>query len=112
MAEVTTNAVETPARRHSRVPVCMHLSVRATDHWSSDVARDLSISGIGVDTEVPLRPDTLVSMTFELPLGKGSVAVLGRVVWSGGRAMGIRFIEGHDEVEETVNRLQRAMESN
>jgi len=94
-------------RRHARVPADFTVHVRTTGLRMADKARDISESGVGVETDKPLAPMTLVTLQLELPHNSGPVDVLGRVMWAGDGAMGLRFEQPEPRVLELVERLRK-----
>jgi hypothetical protein len=71
----------------------------------ADRAQDLSEGGLAVTTHDPLEPMTLVSMRLDLP-HTVPVDVLGRVMWTRGDTMGIRFESSDDRVHDSLHRLR------
>lgn len=99
------------ARRHTRVPTDFPVLVRSDGLRMADRARDISEVGIGVATDKPLSPMTLVSVQLELPHTRQPVSLLGRVMWSSGAAMGIRFEQNDPILFDVVDRLRRELDS-
>lgn len=99
------------ARRHPRVPTAFPVFVRDDAFRLSDQARDLSEVGIGVETDRPLPPMTLVTLHLEVPHAPEPVDVLGRVMWSNRRAMGIRFEHTSAALVDAVDRLRREFQA-
>jgi len=96
-------------RRHTRVPANFAVHVRTTGLRMADQARDISESGVGVATEKPLAPMTLVTLQLELPHNHGAVDVLGRVMWRTDDAMGLRFEQPDPQVLQLVERLRKEL---
>ena len=99
------------ARRHPRVPADFPIFVRDRELRLTDRARDVSEVGVGVETDHPLAPMTLVSLRLELPHASTPVNVLGRVMWSSGTAMGIRFEQNDPVLLDVVDRLRRELQA-
>jgi PilZ domain len=95
----------TQARRHERVPVDFTVTLRWPGLRMADRARDLSEGGLAVETRDPLEPMTLVSMRLELPHAV-PVDLLGRVMWSRGATMGIRFESTDTRLFDSLHRLR------
>jgi hypothetical protein len=98
------------ARIHRRVPVDFTVTLRWPGLRMADHATNLSEGGIGLETSDPLEPMTLVSLRLELPHSHASVDVLGRVVWTGQGAMGIRFESSDSRVFDTLMRVRQDIE--
>jgi hypothetical protein len=97
-------------RRHSRVPVDFLVSLRWPGMRLADRAIDLSESGVQVLTVAPLHPMTLISMRLELPHSDAPIDLLGRVMWTNGETMGIRFESNDPRLSDTVMRLRAGLE--
>jgi hypothetical protein len=95
----------TQARRHARVPVDFAVTLRWPGLRMADRACDLSEGGLAVATHDPLEPMTLVSMRLELPHAV-PVDLLGRVMWTRGETMGIRFESSDVRLHDSLNRLR------
>jgi hypothetical protein len=95
----------TQARRHQRVPVNFSVSLRWPGLRLADRARDLCEGGLGVETDDPLEPMTLVSMRLDLPHSE-PLDFLGRVMWARGDSMGIRFESNDPRLFDSLNRLR------
>ncbi|MFT3709207.1 MAG: PilZ domain-containing protein [Archangium sp.] len=92
------------ARRHERLPADLTVFVRDETLRLSDHIHDISEAGIGVDTPRPLAPMTLVSLRIECD---EPIDVLGRVMWSGEKKMGIRFEQMDPRVTMLVSKLRQ-----
>ncbi len=101
----TTQHSYTQARRHERVPVDFAVTLRWPGQRLADRACDLSEGGLAVATRDPLEPMTLVSMRLELPHAV-PVDLLGRVMWTRGENMGIRFESTDVRLFDSLNRLR------
>jgi len=97
------------ARRHERVPVDFSVSLRWPGLRLSDRVRDLCEGGLGVETDEPLEPMTLVSMRLDLPHSI-PVDLLGRVMWARSNSMGIRFESNDPRLFDSLNRLRTDFE--
>lgn len=95
----------TQARRHERLPVNFAVSLRWPCLRLADRARDLSEGGLGLETDDPLEPMTLLSMRLELPYST-PLDFLGRVMWSRRDSMGIRFESNDPRLFDSLNRLR------
>lgn len=100
----------TQARRFTRVPSTFPVQVVSSQLRLADEARDVSEGGVGVVTQVPLPPMTLVAMRLELPVTKEPIEVLGRVMWCTDAMMGLRFEQPDLRLTESIERMRAAME--
>jgi hypothetical protein len=101
----------TQARSHARVPATFPVRVVSTSTLRlADEARDISEAGVGVVTQSPLSPMTLVPLQLELPSTSEPIEVLGRVMWSTPSAMGLRFEQPDERLHAGVARLRAALE--
>lgn len=100
----------TQARRHHRLPVDFNVHVRSPKLRLSDRACDLSEGGLGVETDEPLSLMELVSLRLECPHLAEPVDVLGRVIWTGARRMGIRFEQVDPRLHDALDRLRQDFE--
>lgn len=98
------------ARRFSRVPTTFPVFIRSDELRMADLAIDLSEGGMRIETGAPLPSMSLVAMRLELPRGE-SIDVIGRVMWAGQNAMGVRFEQRDPLLTETVDRLRRELDS-
>lgn len=98
------------ARRHERVPADFLVQIRGAEGRIADHAKDFSEGGVGVNTSNPLPAMTLVSLRLELPHHTLPVDVLGRVMWSGPKGMGIRFEQSEPRIHDSLDRLRRDLE--
>lgn len=98
------------ARRHTRVPASFPVRVVCEGLRLADEARDLSESGVGVVTRHPLPPMTLVPVQLELPTQREPIEVLSRVMWASADAMGLRFEQPDVRLQDSVYRMQAALE--
>jgi hypothetical protein len=105
----TTKHSYTQARRHERMPVDFSVTLRWPGLRMADRARDLSEGGLAVETRDPLEPMTLVSMRLELP-HTVPVDLLGRVMWTRGETMGIRFESTDGRVFDSLQRMRTDLE--
>jgi hypothetical protein len=114
VVEVFTSSAAThrysQERRHPRVPVDFLVSLRWPGMRLADRAVDLSEGGVQVQTVAPLHPMTLISMRLELPHTDSPIDLLGRVMWTDGKAMGIRFESTDPRLYDTVTRLRAGLE--
>ncbi|MFO0599240.1 MAG: PilZ domain-containing protein [Myxococcaceae bacterium] len=92
------------ARRHERLPADFLVHLRDESLRLSDRALDISEAGLGVETQRPLPPMTLISIHLET---EQPIDVLGRVMWSAGGKMGIRFEQADPRVTELVDKLRQ-----
>lgn len=98
------------ARRFNRVPTTFPVFIRSDELRLADQAVDLSEGGVRIETDTPLPNMSLVAMRLELPRGE-SVDVIGRVMWVGQSAMGVRFEQRDPVLIETVDRLRRELDT-
>ncbi len=85
---------ESPSRRSTRVSVPVAAAVTTPDGVQIlGVARDLSVKGLAVDTEVRLPPGTRCTVVLFLEGGLGTVRVEaeGTVVRSDGSGLGLEL---------------------
>lgn len=101
----------TQARRHPRVPAAFPVLVRTDGLRMADRAKDVSETGLGIETDRPLPPMTLVSLKMELPHAHAPVNLLGRVMWSTKTAMGVRFEQNDQILFDVVDRLRRELQA-
>lgn len=97
------------ARRHTRVPASFPVHLVCGGLRFADEARDLSESGVGVLTKSPLPPMTLVPVRLEVPCFREPIELLGRVMWATGDAMGLRFEQPDERLQDSVYRMQTAL---
>lgn len=101
----------TQARRHNRVPASFPVRVVSNSSLRlADEARDVSEGGIGVATNSPLIPMSLVPVRLEFPTAKEPIEVLGRVMWATDTAMGLRFEQPDVRLNDSIERLRAAMD--
>lgn len=101
----------TQARRHNRVPASFPVRVVSNSSLRlADEARDVSEGGIGVATNSPLTPMSLVPVRLEFPTAKEPIEVLGRVMWATDTAMGLRFEQPDVRLTDSIERLRAAMD--
>ena len=98
------------ARRHTRVPTSFPVRIVCDGLRLADEARDLSLSGVGVMTKHPLAPMTLVPVRLELPDQREPIEVLSRVMWASADAMGLRFEQPDMRLQDSVYRMQAALD--
>ena len=97
----------TQARGFSRVPADFPVQVITDELRVNDRANDLSESGVGVRTLRPLPPMSLVSLRMEVPHTEAPIEVLGRVMWSREKTMGIRFEQSCPRLCDVMMQLRR-----
>lgn len=82
----------TDRRHHTRVPLQVPVLLDARSTWQASHCRDVSVSGIAVDSDGALPVGTFLEIYFELP---SQVAVEARavVVRSEPAQLGLRFLD-------------------
>ena len=79
-------------RRYPRYPVKLQVQYQDTDREVVISCNDVSLGGLFLSTATPPRSGTRVSLSIELPDGRGVVWATGHVVHLiPGRGMGIAF---------------------
>jgi len=96
-----------PQRRHTRVPCSMSIGILSEDRKVEGMVHNLSLSGLYLTVETPLKENSLVRLVFTLPNTKREIRALGEVVraetLSGNlRGYGIQMIEADEESQATL----------
>lgn len=97
----------TQARRFERLPADFQVQVVADELRVNDRAFDISEAGIGVRTDRPLSPMTLVSLRLEVPHDPQPIDLLGRVMWRSEHHMGLRFEQKDPRLGDVLFRLRQ-----
>lgn len=83
-------------RSYRRAPLDAPALVDAESSWQSARCRDVSLSGISVDSDQQLPEGTVVQVYFELPSGV-AVETHAVVVRADGDVLGLRFVDLDEE---------------
>lgn len=99
----------TQARQHERLPADFPVQLSTDQPRAQARAADLSETGVRLRLSRPLPVMTLVKLELTLPQHDEPVTLLGRVMWSAGRTMGVRFEQLDRRVTVAVARLRAAL---
>lgn len=94
-------------RRFDRIPVDFPVQLRWPGPRSADLALNFSEGGLCLSTALPLKPGTLVSLSFSV--AGHNIDLLGRVVWSKVASMGVRFEVTDPRLETSAHYLRHVM---
>ncbi len=108
------NRVGSISRLSVRYPTSFPYQLRAiitsAENRSYDSVKDLSETGVGIATIVPLPADKLVVVKFDslhFPVSLTPFEVRGKVVWSRENSMGVQFEEYDMRILDLVNSLSK-----
>ncbi len=108
--ELSTSHQYSQARRFNRLPADFSVMVRTGKLRLADRACDLSEGGLGLETDEPLSPMELVSLRLECPHMPEPIDVLGRVMWTTPRRMGLRFEQIDQRLHDALQRIRQDFE--
>lgn len=68
-------------------------------------AKDISLSGLYIEGEIPLRVGTYTFLSFQLPNTTTPVRIVGEIVRSDQpKGMGVRFVDPSESTIESITR--------
>jgi len=100
-------------RQKRRLPIRVEVSYLSIDEFLQDVATNISIGGVFIQTDEPLKENTRFRLQFSLPGEERPIAATGEVCWvadpdkiRSGRVagMGIRFADISDTDRNRIRR--------
>ena len=123
---VSTNETEliaTPAgierRKTPRADVIVRVDYQTVDQLFSEFARNINEGGIFIETDVPEKPGSTVTLQFKLPGSDELIEVRGTVVRSEAEndasdspGMGIEFGDLNDTSRQRINEIVRRLRAN
>ncbi|MFA4974431.1 MAG: PilZ domain-containing protein [bacterium] len=68
-------------------------------------AKDLSLGGLFLESDIPVRVGTMLFLSFALPGKKRPVRVTGEVVRAAGQGVGIRFVGLPEKARAAIERF-------
>ena len=92
------------ARRTPRAPLFVSL-----DESAPGLVLDVCEGGVALATLVPKSPDEVISLSFDLPQGKGHIEAKAEIAWTrdSGHMTGVRFVDlaggSRSHIEEWVS---------
>lgn len=92
-------------RTHYRKPFVTVVDYASDDGVYKDFIQNISAGGVFIETRIPFAVGQEISLTFPLPNRKKHIKILGEVVRSSDKGIGVRFkIAGLDQ-EATIRSL-------
>ena len=103
-------------RRSERVDLLVRVTYQTVDELFSEFARNINEGGIFIETDVPEKPGSTVTLQFKLPGSDELIEVGGTVVRrdaeneaSDSPGMGIEFGDLNDKSRQRINEIVRRL---
>ena len=79
------------ARRHNRKPFLIPIDYTTKHVAFKDVIKNISASGIFIETRMPFTVGQDITMTFRLPKSRKLIQAVGEIVRSNSHGIGVKF---------------------
>lgn len=80
-------------RKHSRKRTFIHVDCSGNKCVFTDFIQNISVSGLYIETQIPLFEDQELSMTFSPPGSESTIKITGTVVRVDSKGIGVQFDE-------------------
>ncbi len=105
LLEQLKNKVSKRRRLHSRKPYFMVIDYATHDRTYADFIKDISVSGVFIQTHKPFTVGQAISLTFPLPDQKKHIKINGEIIRSSEEGIGVKFHMFNGSQEEMIKSL-------